>query len=67
MDFDVSTLFAGIVFGTIGFGCWKYGRRTQSLRAMLLGFALIGYPWVAPGGLWLWVIGAGLTGLVFWP
>ena len=64
---DLSSLFAGIVFGSIGYASWRYGRKTQKARPMVLGLALIAYPWLVPDGLWQWVAGAALTVLVFWP
>lgn len=64
---DMTSLFAGLVFGTIGYACWRYGRNTQRARPMVMGLALMVYPWVVPDGVWLWVAGLALTGLVFWP
>jgi len=69
MDIDLSpaALFGNLLFGAIGFACWQYGRRRQSARQMGLGAALMIYPWFFDGGVMLWVVGAVLTALVFWP
>jgi len=64
---DLSSLIAGVVFGSIGYACWRFGRKTQRARPMVLGMGLMVYPWVFPDGIALWVVGALLTGLVFWP
>lgn len=66
MSFDTSTLFAGLVFSTVGGSVWMYGKRQQSMRPMLLGAALIAVPF-ALDGLALWAVGAVLTLLVFFP
>lgn len=66
MSFDASTLFAGLVFSTVGGSAWMYGKRQQSMRPMLLGAALIGVPFVLDG-LGLWAAGAALSLLVFFP
>ncbi|MCB9766437.1 MAG: hypothetical protein H6741_00370 [Alphaproteobacteria bacterium] len=67
MDFSPSTLFAGIVFGLIGLGAWRYGRKQQSARHMLVGAALIGFCYVVPDGWVQWLVGAVLVGLLFFP
>jgi hypothetical protein len=66
MTFDASTLFAGLVFSTIGGSVWMYGKRQKSMRPMLLGAALVGVPFLLDG-LPLWLSGAALTALVFFP
>lgn len=67
MDLSPGTLFANLLFGAIGFAAWRYGRKRESARAMLLGAALVIYPWFVEGPLALWGIGAALTILVFFP
>jgi hypothetical protein len=64
---DPGTLFAGVIFGCIGLAAWQIGRKQQSGRQMLLGFALMGFPYVTPAGWPTWAVGALLTVLVFWP
>lgn len=64
---DGPTLFAGVLFGAIGIAAWRIGRRRDSARHMLLGAALVIYPWLIPDGVWVWVVGALLTALVFLP
>ena len=67
MDFSPSALFAGLVFGVAGIGAFRYGRRQQRARPMLLGLALIVMPWVITGAWLQWLFGAVLVGLLFWP
>lgn len=67
MDFDPASLFGGLVFSTVGFGAWRYGRKMDSARHMLLGVALFGLPWLLSGGWGLWAVGSALTVGLFWP
>ena len=66
LDLSGSTLFAGLVFSTLGGVAWVYGKKTQTARPMVLGAALVGAPFVLDG-ISLWAIGAALTLFVFWP
>lgn len=64
---DFSTLFLGILFGLIGISAWIYGRKISSARHMLLGVVLMFFSYFIHQ-VWLsLLIGAGLTGLLFWP
>ncbi len=57
-----SSLLAGILFSGVGFVAWRVGRRRESARHMLLGAALLGYPFVVPEGpAWTWGTGLALT------
>lgn len=67
IDLDFGTLFAGIVFGCIGFGAWRWGKRQQSARGMLIGIALMVFPYFVPGGLTTWAVGGVLTAALFYP
>ena len=60
-------LFGGLVFGAIGFVALAYGRRRASVRTMLLGVALMVYPYFVANTLALYAIGALLTAaLLLW-
>jgi hypothetical protein len=65
---DPSSMVAGIVFSGIGFVAWRVGRSRDSARLMLLGAALIGYPFLIPEGPgWTWGTGAVLTAACLLP
>lgn len=67
MNFDLNNLVAGFLFGLIGFGGWRYGRTTGKPKKMLLGAALILYPYFLENTYALWGIGIALTAaLCFW-
>lgn len=66
MDFDANALLASMAIGSIGLVCFIYGKRQQRLPQMIVGFALMAYPYfvsnlllmgaiavVLLGGLWL--------------
>ena len=57
MDFSFSSLFAGLFFGTVGFAAFRFGRKTERPRPMVLGMALIVMPWLITSTLWQWVVG----------
>ncbi len=60
-----SELLAGILFGTIGFMGWRYGRRHQQPTTWALGIALMVYPYLVSGPLMLWGTGVLLT-ILLW-
>ncbi len=66
LDLSTSTLFAGLIFSTLGGVAWIYGKKTQAARPMMVGAALVGAPFVLDG-VPLWGVGAVLTLLIFWP
>jgi len=64
---DYKTIFIGIFFSIVGFGAWRYGRKSQSGRHMLLGVALMFYPYFVPNPWWSLLVGSLLTIFLFWP
>lgn len=58
-------LFAGLIFGSVGFVAFVYGKKQGRIKTMLLGVALMAYPYFVTNGLALWLIGAGLTAALF--
>jgi len=64
---DAATLFASLLFGIVGFAAFRYGKKSPSLKAMLLGAALMVYPYFVEDIWLLYVIGVALTaGLFVW-
>jgi hypothetical protein len=45
LNFSAANLIAGFVFGSIGFIAFFYGKRMNLWKPMLLGIALMGYPY----------------------
>jgi len=66
-DFSAAKIFAYIIFGTIGFAVFLYGKRNQFLRPIIIGVALMTYPYFISGTFFLYLIGIALTAaLYFW-
>ena len=55
----------GILFGSIGFGAFIYGKKQASIKPMIIGGALMAYPYFIPNTILLCLIGAVLTGALF--
>jgi hypothetical protein len=64
---DPTTLFSGIIFGGIGFAAFIYGKKERSIKPMLLGVALMVYPYFIANAIIQIIVGVVLTGLLFYP
>lgn len=60
-----ANLFAGILFGAIGLGAFIYGKRQSVFKAMMLGIALMVFPYFISNTVILYVVGFLLTILFF--
>ncbi len=66
-DFNVAKIFAYVIFGAIGFGVFVYGKKNKLLRPMIIGIALMVYPYFFSGTLAIYLVGIALTAaLYFW-
>ncbi len=65
--FDVSTanIFASIIFGSIGFGVFMYGKKQAAGKAMAIGIALMAYPYFITNTVAVYLVGIALTAGVF--
>ncbi|MFL6528135.1 MAG: hypothetical protein ACJ8I9_08555 [Chthoniobacterales bacterium] len=59
--FSTAELLAGLIFGSIGFVAFLYGKRQAVWRPMFTGLALMVYPYFVADALAVWGIGAALT------
>ncbi len=65
--FNGFNLFLGISFGIIGMAALKYGHKERNYRPVLIGLALIIFPYFVPNTVLLFIIGSLLSaGLYFW-
>jgi hypothetical protein len=65
-NFSAANLVGSLVFGSIGFVAFIYGKRMNLWRPMLLGIALMVYPYFVSDDVALIAIGAvGTAGLFF--
>ena len=65
MEINVGSIFAGFVFGGIGFAAFIYGKKTVDARSMVIGIVLMVFPYLVPDVLWQCVIGVALTAALF--
>ncbi len=66
MNFSTANLIGGLVFGSIGFVAFIYGKRMNLWRPMFLGLALMVYPYFVSSDIVLWAAGVvGSVGLWF--
>ncbi|VAW11630.1 hypothetical protein MNBD_BACTEROID05-981 [hydrothermal vent metagenome] len=59
--FSIGGLVAGLLFGSIGFIAFFYGKKRSEFRPLLIGIALMVYPYFLRQTIVLWIVGAGLT------
>jgi len=66
LDFGAVNLIGGLVFGSIGFVAFIYGKRMNLWKPMLCGIALMVYPYFVSDTLVMCLIGgAGTVALFF--
>ena len=67
VDFDAAKIVAYILFGSIGFAVFVYGKKNKLVRPLIIGLALMAYPYFFSGTLVIYLIGIALTAaLYFW-
>ena len=63
----MAKIVAWIIFGAVGFSAFVYGKKERSFKPLVVGIALMGYPYFINGTFWLYAAGAGLClVLYFW-
>jgi hypothetical protein len=60
-----SNLMGGLIFGSIGFVAFIYGKRMNIWRAMFIGIALMVFPYFVEDTTWLYAAGIFGTALLF--
>ena len=63
--FSTAKIFAYIIFGTIGFVVFVYGKKNRLVRPLVIGIALMAYPYFISGTFFLYLVGIGLTAVLF--
>lgn len=58
-------LIGNLIFSSIGFVAFVYGKKMAQYRTMILGLILMVYPYMVSGNLALYGIGAALTVAIF--
>ncbi len=65
MNFSVSSIMAGLVFGYLGFYFFRLGKRDSNPTMLMLGLALFIYPYFVENPYACWGIGIGLSFFAF--
>ena len=60
-----ANLLAQILFGSIGFAAFIYGKKQSNFKALGIGVALMAYPYFVRNTPALYIIGALLTAVLF--
>lgn len=58
-------LFASMLFGIIGLAAFVYGKKQMFWRPLVIGVALMAYPYFVTQLGWLYLIGAGLCAALY--
>jgi hypothetical protein len=64
-DITATSLFLGVLFGSIGFGFFIYGRKQRKVVPLLCGIVLIFVPYFVPNTLLLFFVGAVLVAIPY--
>lgn len=65
MDIGFGNIVLGLVFSGVGFVAFRYGKNQGKMNAMLVGGALMVYPYFTPNAALTALVGAALTALLF--
>ncbi|MCA9406668.1 MAG: hypothetical protein KC684_09025 [Candidatus Omnitrophica bacterium] len=58
-------LIGGFIFSGIGFVAFIYGKKNTEYKPMMIGIALMVYPYFLRGTLALYLVGIGLTAILY--
>ncbi len=64
-NLSFSGFIGGLIFGSIGFAAFIYGKKTAGFKPMVLGAILMIYPYFVRGNILLYAIGISLTAALF--
>ena len=64
-NFSAANILGNIFFSGIGYVAFMYGKKTDNMRVMIQGGVLMGYSYLVPSTLWMYLIGAGLTAWIW--
>ena len=64
LNLDANSLLASLLVGSIGFVAFAYGKKQSRLPQMLVGVALMAFPYFVASASLILGIGAGLLGVL---
>lgn len=62
---STGNIVGNLVFSSIGFVAFAYGKKTMQFRVMAMGGALMAFPYFISDTMMMWLVGAGLTAVLF--
>ena len=60
-SFSVSSLIAGFIFGVFGFAIFKRGRQNATNQLVVIGIAMMVYPYFVESAWLNWILGFALS------
>lgn len=61
-----ANLFAMLIFGIVGLAAFRYGKKIHSGMPMIIGVALMVYPYFVTQTWLLYAVGIALCGALYW-
>ena len=65
MNLDANSLLASLLIGSVGFVSFVYGKKQRRLPQMLVGFALMAFPYFVASVPWMLGIAVALLGALW--
>ena len=65
-SFSFTNLIVGLIFSGIGIVAFVYGKKQGSFKPLLIGIALMVYPYFLTSTFWLCTVGIGLCLLLYY-
>lgn len=63
--FSAANIIGNLLFSSIGYVAFSYGKKMDKIRVMVLGGVLMGYSYVVPNTFWMYAVGIILTAWVW--
>ena len=67
MNMSTANILASVIFGSIGFAAFIYGKKQSSFKVLVIGIILMVYPYFVQNPIALFAIGGVLTVALFMP
>ena len=67
MNLSTANIFASVIFGSIGFAAFIYGKKESNLKVLVISVILMVYPFFFQNPIALFAVGTGLTLALFIP
>lgn len=64
-SFSAANIIGNLLFSSIGYVAYSYGRKMDKTRVMIQGVVLMGYSYIVPDTFWMYAIGTVLTAWVW--